>query len=80
MGKTLGQSIPDFSAPRQAKAASPVSLIKHRLPFAAALHKLLEYTFRSTFSTPSLLRGSVRMSRRPLPVVPEGWRTRSLAN
>jgi len=55
MGKTpVGQSIPDFSAPRQAKAASPVSLIKLRLPFAAALHKLREYTFRSTFSTPSL--------------------------
>ena len=48
----VGQGIPDFSAPRQAKAASPVSLIKQRLPFAAALHTLIEYT--SEYSTPSL--------------------------
>ena len=51
--KHAGRGFPDFSAPRSAKAASPVGLIRRQPPSAAALHKVLGCVHEWTFSIPS---------------------------
>ena len=48
-----GRALADTSAPRSAKAASPVGLIRPQPPSAAALHKVLGCIREWTFSTPS---------------------------
>ncbi len=58
-----GLSCADTSAPRPAKAASPVVLIKHRTPSAAALHMVTENGDLSTSTDTATLRWD-----------PPGWR------